>query len=96
MHEGYAHRARRPPAFPDAPEATDWDSIMVTLCLEAEYEGCLVRKYAVVQPMIPPPKVPPNSEKTVRKLVREEVRTYDNNLPLWCLGRHCAQHAAGQ
>jgi hypothetical protein len=89
MHEGYAQRASRPPAFPDAAEAIDWDSRIVTLCLDGENEGCLVMKYAVVQPIIPPPVVPPKCEQSHRNQAREEVRTYDNNIPLWCFGRHC-------
>lgn len=44
MLEGYAHRARRPPDFPDAPEAMDWDSRMITLSVEGENEGWRVRK----------------------------------------------------
>jgi hypothetical protein len=44
MHDGYAQSARRPPAFPEAPDAMDWDSRMVTLCFEEENEGCVVMK----------------------------------------------------
>lgn len=39
MLDGYAQRAKRPPDFPDAPEAIDWDSRIMTLCVEGENEG---------------------------------------------------------
>lgn len=55
MLEGYAHSARSPPAFPDAPDAMDVASRMVILCLVGEYLGWRVRKYAVVQPIMPAP-----------------------------------------
>ena len=56
MDEGYAQRARSPPAFPEAPEATEGAaSSSVILCSAGLNLGCLVRKYAVVQPMMPPP-----------------------------------------
>lgn len=55
MHLGYAHKARSPPAFPDAAEAIDWASRMVILCVAGLKLGWRVRKYAVVLPMMPPP-----------------------------------------
>ena len=55
MQAGYAHRASSPPALPDAPEAMDRASMMVILCSAGLKDGCRVRKYAVVQPMMPPP-----------------------------------------
>lgn len=49
------HRARSPPAFPEAPPAIFDASRSVILCLAGSYEGCRVRKYAVVEPIMPPP-----------------------------------------
>jgi len=55
MQAGYAHSARRPPALPDAPEAMACASTMVIWCSAGLNNGCRVKKYAVVQPMMPPP-----------------------------------------
>lgn len=44
MLEGYAQSARRPPAFPEAPEAMDCASRMVMVCSVGLKEGWRVRK----------------------------------------------------
>jgi hypothetical protein len=44
MQEGYAQRASRPPAFPEAPEAMDWASRMVILWRAGLKAGWRVRK----------------------------------------------------
>jgi hypothetical protein len=57
MQFGYAHSARRPPAFPDAPPAILVASKSVMLSLSLLKFGWCERKYAVVEPMMPPPEV---------------------------------------
>lgn len=53
MQLGYAHRARRPPAFPLAADAMAVASMSVILWNTGLYNGCRVRKYAVADPIIP-------------------------------------------
>lgn len=56
MHAGYAQRASKPPAFPDAPPAILVASRSVMLSLSLLKLGWWERKYAVVEPMMPPPE----------------------------------------
>ena len=46
---------------------------MVTLCLDGENKECLVRKYAVVLPMIPPPVLPQRHEPACDTHIREDA-----------------------
>lgn len=55
MLDGYAQSASRPPAFPDAADAIEVASSIVILWRDGLYRGCRVKKYAVAQPMMPPP-----------------------------------------
>lgn len=55
MDDGYAQRASNPPAFPEAPPAIFVASRSVMRCLLGSNDGWRDKKYAVVQPMIPPP-----------------------------------------
>jgi hypothetical protein len=54
---GYAHSANKPPAFPEAPPAIFVASRSVIECLLGSNDGWRERKYAEVQPMIPPPMI---------------------------------------
>lgn len=73
MQLGYAHNPSRPPAFPDAPPAILVASKRVIWYFSLSNLGCCERKYAVVDPMIPPPEKRHQPLIAIKSKGREQV-----------------------
>jgi hypothetical protein len=83
MQFGYAQSASRPPAFPDAPPAILVDSRSVMVSVSLLNLAWWERKYAVVQPMIPPPMVVSQVSLGIWKLVTGFTDDYNVTLLLF-------------